>query len=113
MHLGAEAATRVSQRMFLRLFDLRPLRPGQARGLSGMGFGPRGGSAGPDHGRIDEPKVVTQVAPLLQGVEQRGKDFRPGAVAAPAPEATVNGFPRAIDFWDVAPGGAGVQAPED
>src|SRR6201987_1006269 len=113
MHLGAEAAARVPQRMFLRLFDLRLLRPGQARHLSGMVFGPRCGPAGPDHGRIDEPKVVTQAAPLLQGVEQGGKDLRPGAVAAPSSEAAVDGFPRAIDFRDVSPGGAGVEAPED
>ena len=71
------------------------------------------GSTGPDHGRIDEPKVVTQAAPLLQGVEQGGKDLRPGAVAAPAPEAAVDGFPRALGLRDVSPGGAGAQAPED
>jgi hypothetical protein len=37
----------------------------------------------------------------------------PGAIAAPASEAAVDRFPRAVGFGDVSPGGTGVQTPED
>jgi hypothetical protein len=50
---------------------------------------------------------------LVEVVEQGGEDLGPGAVEAPAAEAVVDGLPRAVAARDIAPGGAGVQAPED
>jgi hypothetical protein len=46
-------------------------------------------------------------------VEQSGDEVGPGPVLAPAIEAIVDGLPGPVAFRDIAPGGAGVQDPED
>ena len=49
----------------------------------------------------------------IEVVEQGGEDLGPGAILAPAPEAVVDGLPRAIAWRDVTPRGTGVQTPEE
>src|SRR5215207_9717355 len=80
----------------------------------GVFFSRAGGSpAGADDGAIDTPQVVVDLAFLIQFVQQRGDDAGPSAVLAPAGEAMVDGFPRAVTFREVTPGGTGIQNPED
>lgn len=50
---------------------------------------------------------------LRKVFEQVGEHVGPRAIATPAPEATVDGFPRALAFGNVPPGRAGVQSPQD
>jgi hypothetical protein len=50
---------------------------------------------------------------LVEMVEQGGEHLGPRAIPTPAVEAVVDGLPRAIARGNVAPGGAGVQAPEE
>ena len=70
-------------------------------------------AAGAYDGGVDEPEVATQATALLKIFQQMREDFCKCPVATPTPEASVNSLPRAVVFWDVSPGSAGVKAPQD
>ena len=113
MDFGTEAATRVPQRMFRRLFELRRKNPFHQRNFVGLLFRTARSPAGPDDGGIDAPQTAAQSAAALEVFQQRREHLGPSAVPAPAAEAPVDGLPRAIVFGDVAPGCPRVESPED
>jgi hypothetical protein len=80
---------------------------------SGFFFRPTCGAGSADDRGIHAPEVTTELAVLVEVVEQAGEDPHPGTVDPPASEAVINRLPRAVAWRDVAPGGTGVQAPED
>src|SRR5436309_1021946 len=95
------------------LFELCRQRAAQMRNLMRILFRPGRGAAGSDDSGIDEPQVVAQTAELLQICQEMGENIGPGAVPAPASEASVDCFPRAVTFRDVSPRGTGMKAPND
>src|SRR5262249_3279369 len=89
------------------------LGPPRLGTTSGFFFRPAGGAAGAKDGGIDEPQFVAQAALTLKVFQQMGEDPSPSAVFPPRSEAAVASFPGAVTLGDVAPGGAGVETPED
>ncbi len=113
MHFGAEAPTRVTQRMSRWLFKLRRKLAAETGHLVRILFRSTRGTAGADNGGIDKPQVVPQAAALLQVLQKKGENFGQGAIAAPAAEAAIDGLPGTIALRDVPPRRTGVQAPQD
>ena len=112
--LGPEAAPRVAQRMVRRLFELRRLRARPACAVGPDFF------FAPAAARVARMMVASthqRSRPMRpwrsRWSEQPGDDAGPGAVLPPAIEAIVDGLPGPVALRDVAPGGAGVQDPED
>jgi hypothetical protein len=81
--------------------------------VSGFFFRPPGGASAADDGGVDEPELAAQAAVALEVIEQPGEELGPHPILAPAIEAVVDGLPGAVAFRDIAPGGAGVEDPED
>src|SRR5262245_9077430 len=61
-------------------------------------FRPRCRPAGPDDGAVDAPKVVVDLAFVVEFVQQRGNDPDPGAVGPPPIEALEDRLPGAVAF---------------
>jgi hypothetical protein len=76
-------------------------------------FRPTRGPAGANDGGIDEPQRVAQATLVFPFFQQLRQDLRPRAVTSPAPEPALHASPGTVAFRDVAPGGAGVESPED
>jgi hypothetical protein len=89
---------------------LGPSRRGRSEGFF---FRPSGRSRGTDDGRIDQPQVTVDQSRFVQAEQQDIEDGGPGAILTPEVEAVVNGLPGAIAFGQIAPGGAGMQMPEN
>lgn len=88
-------------------------RPPSRRGPLAFFFRTGGRPAGPDDRAVDAPQVGVDPAVVVQFIQQRGDDAGPGAVAAPAVEAVVGRLPGAVALGEIAPGGAGMEDPED
>src|SRR5262249_22121489 len=71
------------------------------------------GLVGTHDGAVDAEQVPVDLASRLGAGLEVVEDAVPGAALAPAVEAGVDGLPRAEELGQVAPGGAGVQDPED
>ena len=80
---------------------------------SGFFFRPARGPAGANDGGIDEPQRVAQATLVFPLFQQLPKDLSPRAVTSPAPEPAIHASPGTVAFRDVAPGGAGMESPED
>jgi hypothetical protein len=89
------------------------LGPPKLGTTSGFFFRPACGPAGANDGGIDEPQRVAQATLVFPLFQQLRKDLSPRAVTSPAPEPALHASPRTVAFRDVAPGGAGVESPED
>ena len=70
-------------------------------------------TAGPDDRAIDAPEVVIDVALIVQLIQQGGNQTHPSTVSTPTVEELDNCLPGPVTFWEVAPGGAGMQDPKD
>src|SRR5437763_13396471 len=89
------------------------LGPPRCGASVGFFFRSAGSAATTNDGGIDKPQPVAQSAVAFLLLQEAGQDAGPGAIASPTPKASIDALPRAIAFWDVTPGGAGVQTPED
>jgi len=113
MDFGAEATTGISKRMFRWLRELRRQWSAQAGNFVRRVLGTRCRSTGANDRGIHQPKVVAQAPPLFQILQEMGKDLGPRAIAAPAPEASINSLPATEGPRNVTPRRPGVQAPQD
>ena len=87
--------------------------PPNRRGLLGFFFRPRRRTTGPNDRTIDTPKVVVDLAAVVEFVQERGGDADPGAVLTPPVEGREDRLPGAVAIGEITPGGAGMQDPED
>src|SRR4051812_32169739 len=77
-------------------------------------FPPTGsGPAGADDGPVDTPQVVSDLALVVQFVQQRGRDAGPSAIPTPRVESSEHGLPRPVALRQITPRRAGVQDPQD
>jgi hypothetical protein len=75
--------------------------------------GPGGGLVGTHDGAVDAEQIPVDTSVGLGAGLEVSEDAVPQAVLAPGVEARVDGFPGSEKLRQVAPGGAGVQNPED
>jgi hypothetical protein len=70
-------------------------------------------AAAPDGTAVDAPQVPVDAALRVQAHLEGLQEEVESARFAEGVEAVVDGLPLAVAFGQVAPGGAGVQSPED
>src|SRR3954452_6056165 len=89
------------------------LNPPNHRRPRGFLFRPRRRTTGPNDRAIDTPKVMVDLAAVVEFVQERGGDADPGAVLTPPIEGREDRLPGPIAIGEIPPGGAGMQDPED
>ena len=87
--------------------------PPNRRGPPGFFFRPRRRTTGSNDRAIDTPKVVVDLTPVVEFVQERGGDADPGAVLTPPIEGREDRLPGAVTLGEITPGGAGMEDPED
>jgi hypothetical protein len=75
--------------------------------------GASGSAVGTHGGALKRPRLPLTLALLVEGELKSLETTVPGAIAAPAAIAVVEGLPRTIAFRDVAPLAGAASAPED